>query len=265
MAMGVRRRDLNAGELEARGRITRIRAAARKGKAAAEIANLYQLPLRMVEQVLSPVSDVRLSDPADLLNARTATPGFASADVQVYWMGFLTAAGHIYGQGPSSTLLVTLGERSQAHVDTLMADLTNPGARCEYCRSSAVGWQLYVRHPNLCKALIAWGIPSDLQGDDPALLEDLPQEFAAPFLRGYLDGEWSVSAARRGGKRNGVTFRGTARVVAGINSMVRRCWGIAGGVVTARSSGADLHFPDPKCDRQVLDHIRTYTSRARPA
>lgn len=263
--MGVRRRDLHAGELEARGRITRIRAAARKGKTAAEIADLYQLPLRMVEQVLTPVNDVRLSDPAHLLNVRTAAPGLASADVQVYWMGFLTAAGYIYGQGASLTLIVTLGERSQAHVETLMADLTNPGVHCEFCRSSIVGWQLYVRDPNLCKALIAWGIPSDLQGDDPALLDDLPQEFAAPFLRGYLDGEWPVSAVWRDGRGSGLTFRGTGGVLAGINSMVRRCWGIDGGIVTRRSSQADLRFSDPQCDREILDRIRTYTSRARSA
>ncbi len=263
--MGVRRRDLNVGELEARGRITRIRAAARKGKPAPEIADLYQLPLRMVEQVLSPVNDVRLSDPAHLLNARTVAPGLASADVQVYWAGFLTAAGHIYGQGSSLALIVTLGERSQAHVETFMADLTSPGMHCEFCRSSIVGWQLYVRDPNLCKALIAWGIPSDLQGDDPALLDDMPKEFAAPFLRGYLDGEWPVPAVRRDGRRSGLTFRGTGGVLAGINSMVRRCWGINGGIVTPRSSRADLRFPDPQCDREILDHIRTYTSRARSA
>jgi hypothetical protein len=263
--MGVRRRDLTVGELEARGQITRIRAAARKGKTAAEIADLHQLPLRMVERVLSPVNDVRLCDPAHLLNARTMAPGFAAAEVQVYWVGFLTAAGYIYGQGASLSLIVTLGERSQAHVETLMADLTNPGVHCEFCRSSIVGWQLYLRDPNLCKALIAWGIPSDLQGDDPALLEDIPQELAAPFLRGYLDGEWPVSGVSRDGKRSGFTFRGTGGVLAGINSMVRRCWGIDGGIVTPRSSGADLRFLDPQCEREIMDHIRTFTSRVRSA
>ena len=112
----------------------------------------------MVQQILTPVADARLSDPVPLLRTRVAGPGLPPADVQVYWVGFLTAAARICGQGTSFALIITLGGRSQAYVDTLMADLTEPHVRHEFCQSSLLGWQLYIRDQTLCKALLPWGI-----------------------------------------------------------------------------------------------------------
>ncbi|HEV2357912.1 MAG TPA: hypothetical protein VGZ23_09930, partial [bacterium] len=85
--MDIRRRPLNAAALEVRERTTRIRAAARKGRTTAEIAEGYDFPLKMVEQILAPVADVRLSDPAHLLNDRAVAAGLPAADIQVYWAG----------------------------------------------------------------------------------------------------------------------------------------------------------------------------------
>jgi hypothetical protein len=255
----VGRRPIAAAALEARERTVRIRAAARKGKNARQIAEAGDYPLKLVEQILAPIADVRLSDPAQLLNRRPAAPGAADDDVQVYWVGFLRAAGQICGQGASFALIVTLGDRSEDHVETLMTDLVPSQVRHEYCRSSLLGWQVYVRDPSLCKALLAWGIASELHGDDPTVLEDLPKEFLAPFLRGYLDGNWSAEAGR---PRNGaLVLHGTEPVLTTISAMVRRGLRVD-GVVSARPPRAQLKFAADDA-RVVLDHLRGYTARSR--
>jgi hypothetical protein len=257
----LRRRLANPAVLEARERTRLILAAARRGKTPAQIAEAGDYPLKMVQQVLAPIADTRLADPAGLLNKRPRAPGVAPADVQIYWMGFLTAAGRICGQGASFALVVTLGERSQLHMNTFVEDLATPQVRSEYCSSSLLGWQLYVRDQNLCKALLRWGIPSDLHGDDPSVLDDLPEEFAAPFLRGYLDGNWAPSngPAPRG---NGLVLYGTEPILAAVNRLVNRAWDVDSGVLVARPPRASLTFT--RQDAQVvLARSRAYTARRR--
>lgn len=258
--MDIRRRSSRAMP-EVREQNACIRAAARKGRTAAEIAETYGLPFKMVEQMLVPVTDARLSDPAHLLNHVAVATGLPAADIQVYWVGFLTAAGRICGQGPTSALVVTLGDRSQEYMHTFMADLATPQVRNELCRSSLVGWQLYVRDRNLCEALLRWGIPSDVHGDDPAVLDDLLTEFIAPFLHGYLDGNWSPPGASQS-RSNRLVLYGAEGVLAGINAMIYRGWRIDPGVVTRRSPRAELRF-SRRDERVILDHIQAYNTRSR--
>src|SRR5207244_3484479 len=97
--------------------------------------------------------------------------------------------GRIMGHGTSATLVVTIGEEPPDSLAALPADLVAGHMRAEFCRSSIVGWQGYLRDQALCKALVPWGIPSDLYGEDPGVLDDLPREFVPSFLRGYVDGD----------------------------------------------------------------------------
>ncbi len=185
----------------------------------------------------------------------------APADVQLYWLGFLRAAGHIWGQGVTLTLVVTLGEESRDCIETLMADLATDHIPWEVCHSSLVGWQVYLRDQVLCKALVPWGIPSDVHGDDPTVLDDLPKEFVTPFIRGYVDANWMSRrspTSRRGGT---LTFRGTPAVLAGINSIIQRHWEVSGGVVTQKRDRAELRFSDPGACRTILGRLDTFTSR----
>lgn len=259
--MNPQRRHINAAVLEAQARNARIRAAARKGKTTAEIAEVYGFPLKMVEQILAPVTDVRLSDPAHLLNNRPVAAGLAAAHIQVYWVGFLMAAGQICGQGASFALIVTLGDRSKEHMEIFMADLATPQVRNEFCCSSLLGWQLYVRDQNLCKVLLRWGIPSEQHGNDPTVLDDLLKELIAPFLRGYLDGNWATPGTTRP-RSNGLIFYGTEAVLAAINGMIHRGWRIGTGVVTLRGPRAELRF-NRQDEQAIVDHIQTYTIRSR--
>ncbi|HLY22294.1 MAG TPA: hypothetical protein VKT83_07480 [bacterium] len=260
--MDTRRRPINAAVLEARERTSRVRAAARKGKTAQQIAQVHDYPLKLVEQILAPIADVRLSDPAALLNNRPVAAGLPPADVQVYWVGFLTASGRICGQGASFALIITLGERSQNHMNTFVEDLATPQVRNEYCESSVLGWQLYVRDQSLCKALLRWGVPSDLDGDDPTVLDDLPNEFIAPFLRGYLDGGRAATSDNGAPRSGGLALHGTEAVLGAINTMVSRGWGIKSGVVKPKPPRAELKF-NRQDAQTILTRSRAYTTRRR--
>ncbi|HEV2439339.1 MAG TPA: hypothetical protein VGX97_04685 [bacterium] len=258
--MDSRRRPVNAAALEARARTWRIRAEARKGKTAAQIAEVGEFPLKMVEQILAPIADVRLSDPASLLNKRPVAAGLPPADVQMYWVGFLTASGRICGQGASFALIITLGERSQEHMNTFVEDLATPQVRNEYCRSSLLGWQLYVRDQSLCKALLRWGIPSDLHGDDPTVLDDLPKDFLAPFLHGYVDGNWAPPGTPV--RSNGLVLYGTEAILTAMKTTLSRGWGIDSGVVAPRAPRAELKF-NRQDSQTILTRSRAYTARRR--
>lgn len=227
---------------EWQARVRTVRAAGRRGESPSEIAIISGLPAVSVQQILAPAAHPRLSDPADLLRTGQVREGQVPADVQLYWIGFLTAAGYIRGQGPSLTLVVTLGEDGRGRIDTLEADLMIGHSRCEWCHSSLAGWQAYFRDLVLCQALMRWGIPSDLYGEDPALLEDLPERLFLPFVRGYMEGG---ELARRPSRRRhtaGVTIRGTPAVLAGFNTLIQRYWGIANGLITQVGDDALLHF-----------------------
>ncbi len=263
MAMGARGRlgSLNAADLERRERAVQIRSAARKGRTPADIAHVLDLPVDAVKRVLIAADNAYLSDPVDLFRTRKAAAGLTAEDIQLYWLGFLTAAGHIWGQGASLTLVITLGERSQAHMETFMADLADPHVRYEFCRSSLLGWELYVRDQSLCKALVPWGIPSDVYGEDPTLLDDMPREFAVPFLRGYLDGDFPAQLPA-GRKDSPLTLHGAPAVLAGIDAMVRRFWGVSSGAITARPPRAELRFGS-HAGRVIRERVSTYAARAR--
>jgi len=250
-------------EIEQRQLVANVRAAARQGRDAAEIAQLRAVPVSMIEGILFKVDDPRVSDPAHLLKTRQILPGRTAADVQLYWLGYLKAAGHIWGQGIHSTLVITLGDKSQSHMKTFMDDLADPYARREFCRSTVLGWQLYVRDRDLCRALLPWGVPSDLDGDDPGMLDDLPEEFAAPFLRGYLDGDWPRARTDLLAGTKPLTLHGIPSTLTAINHLVRRCWNVAPGCITQTSARATLRFSDATACRTIRTSASRHSTRAR--
>jgi hypothetical protein len=253
--------------LEWRERTATARSAARKGKSAEEIAELHQLPLADVVRILAPVEHPRISDPSRLLQNHHQLPGRAPVDVQLYWLGFLMAAGYIRGQGRSHlTLVVTLGKESREYIETFVADIITDRTYCEFCHSSIVGWQVYLRDQDLCKALFPWGIPSDLHGDDSALLDDLPKQLGIPFISGYVDGNWPAIHSLNKPRDDRFMVHGTPAVLRRINSMVQRYWGISSGVVIPQQERAKLQFSDPeacriihsqlKCLRPQISHLK---------
>jgi len=253
----------DALESEQRQFAADVRAGARQGRTAPEIATLHKMPVSAVERILMEVNDPRVSDPAHLFKTRQILPGRTAADVQLYWLGYLKAAGHIWGRGAQSTLVVTLGEKSLSHMKTFLVDLADPYARHEFCRSTTLGWQLYVRDRDLCQALLPWGVPSDLDGDDPGMLDDLPEEFAIPFLHGYLDGDWPKAQTGRLDDGRPVTLHGTASTLTAINNMVWRYWDVAPGRITSTSPRATLRFSAAAACRTIRSSARRHSTRTR--
>jgi len=245
---------------EWQARTVKIRGAARKGKRPAEIADLYKLPVAAVERVLTPVEHPRLSDPVQLLRTAHSRGGTAPADVQVYWVGFLMAAGHIRGHGTSLTLVVTVGAEGRDRIATLLADLLTDHIRWEFCYSNIVGWQAYLRDQVFCKALIPWGVPSDLCGEDPTVIDDLPEALVVPFLRGFVDGS-AIGRPGRSRRRTGFTIRGTPAMVAGINALLHRHWRVSNGVVTGSGEEVELRFADPAARRTIQSQLDASPSR----
>lgn len=250
-------------DLEWRGQIATIRSAARRGKASAEIAELHHLPQSTVERVLAPVEHPRISDPVHVLRGHQMVAGAAPARVQLYWCGFLMAAGRICGQGRTLTLVVTIGDKPRSCIEVFTADFVIGHIFREFCYSSTVGWQAYFRDQSLCRALVPWGVPSDLHGDDSALLEDLPKEFAIPFICGYVAGNRSVPNGTHRTRAGGLTLRGTPVVLARLNVLMQKYWGIPGGEVTPREPWAELRFADPDAGRQIQGRLDACTAQLR--
>jgi hypothetical protein len=247
---------------EWQARTVKIRGAARKGKRPAEIADLYKLPLAAVERVLAPVEHPRLSDPVQLFLHASRTRGdTAPADVQVYWVGFLMAAGYIRGHGTSLTLVVPVGAEGRDRIASLLADLLSDHIRWEFCYSNMVGWQAYLRDQIFCKALIPWGVPSDLCGEDPTVIDDLPEGLVVPFLRGFVDGGALGRAGRSSRRRTAFAIRGTPAMLTGINALVKRHWGVSNGVVTRSGEGVELRFADPAARRAIQNQLDAIPSR----
>jgi hypothetical protein len=227
---------------EWQARVRQVRAAGRRGESPADIAMGSGMPAASVQKLLAPSLHPRLSDPADLLRTGEVRAGQLPIDVQLHWFGFFTAAGYIRGQGSSLTLIVTLGEEGRGHLKNLEADLMMGPMRCEFCHSSLVGWQGYFRDPIFCNALIPWGIPSDLYGEDAALLQDLPEGLFLPFIRGYMEGDELARGTRMRGHTPGVTIRGTPAILDGLNTLIQRYWGIVNGLITQDGVDTVLHF-----------------------
>ncbi|HKV43125.1 MAG TPA: hypothetical protein VJT32_00385 [bacterium] len=259
----MRLRAPSGQDLEWRERTAKIRTAARSGKSSVEIAEVQHLPIAAVERILAPIEHSRISDPVCLLQKRRVTAGTAPAEIQLYWLGFLMAAGYIWGQGSSLALVVTLGAESRAYIDTFMADLSTDRIYCEFCYSNIVGWQVYLRDKDLCKALFPWGVPSELHGNDSALLDDLPGELAIPFIRGYVDGNWSFIHSSNGPREGRFAVEGTPVVLARLRSLMKRCWRIRGGTVSSRGGRATLRFSDPGACRVIQSHLGAFVSRVR--
>jgi hypothetical protein len=181
----------------------------------------------------------------------------------MYWFGFLMAAGYIRGQGPTLTLVVTIGEKPRSCIEAFTRDILIDHVCCEFCHSSTAGWQVYLRDQHLCKALLPWGVPSDLHGDDSALLDDLPRECAVPFICGYMAGNRSMPGPARRVRAEGFAVHGTPAVLARLNLMVQKYWGISGGKVVLRQTRAELRFSGPGALREIHTQLNACTARLR--
>jgi hypothetical protein len=100
-------------------------------------------------------------------------------------------------------------------------------------------------------------ISSSLHGDDSALLDDLPKEFAVPFMCGYMGG------ARCRESAEGFAVYGTPALLARLNAMVQKYWGLSGGKVISGQARAELRFSTPGARREIETQINAGIARLR--
>jgi hypothetical protein len=182
-----------------------IQADRASGLSADEIATKHNLSRFAVQTVLRPTSSpAGMSSPYQFRHEGTPP----NAAVQVYWLGYMSATGRIFGQSSQGTIVLAIHPQDEPHVQTLVQDLVTGHPRVEFADSNLEGRQAYVRDRQLAEVLAQWGI-STTPGSSALALEFIPKEIIADFVRGYLEG--SRLSPPFGGRRAALPSPASAR------------------------------------------------------
>ncbi|TMJ06776.1 MAG: hypothetical protein E6H01_00490 [Bacillati bacterium ANGP1] len=183
--------------------------------------------------------DERLLNPFNLRQGAVRSRGAT----QLYWVGYIAAAGRLFLQGSVPTLVLTVDRRDTDHVTTMIDDLCTGHPTCEWCESSRDGLQAYVRDRELAQMLAEWGAPGadPSEGSVPVAL--IPSSLLSHFVRGYLEGgrgmppfgrrhvPLSHAAVRH------IALEGPKEFLAGLNAALSKHAGTSVGDIRARRNG----------------------------
>lgn len=125
---------------------------------------------------------------------RNATDKFKTLDSEAaYWLGFIAADGHIRYQPEKYRyeLVVEVNKRDQAHVEKLR-DWLGFGSVMERSRDDCVVFTFSSKQ--LVENLTLWLTPGNKTELDN--FSKVPDEAKVDFVRGYFDGDGSVSRNR---------------------------------------------------------------------
>ena len=239
------------------------------GLTVAEIAAKHNLPLPTVLQLLrAPSPSCALKTPYEFRQG--ALPSRAPA--QVYWLGYIAATGRIFGENARGTLVLAIHPEDGAHIQTLLQDLIEGYANCEFVDSSLNGRQAYVRNPDLARVLLQWGIASTL--DQTAIpLEFLPQALLPDFLRGYIEGSRLTRPFGEGRNGNGVpspgslrslALAGSAALIDGLATALRAACGASGTMGSTGPSGLTQVVFHAKDGMRLLEYAYRLPTRSSP-
>ncbi|TMI73798.1 MAG: hypothetical protein E6H05_09040 [Bacillati bacterium ANGP1] len=209
------------------------------GLAPHQIAAKHGLPLPAVLRIIRRRKDERLLNPFNLRQGAVRSRGAT----QLYWVGYIAAAGRLFLQGSVPTLVLTVDRRDTDHVTTMIDDLCTGHPTCEWCESSRDGLQAYVRDRELAQMLAEWGAPGadPSEGSVPVAL--IPSSLLSHFVRGYLEGgrgmppfgrrhvPLSHSAVRH------IALEGPKEFLAGLNAALSKHAGTSAGDIRARRNG----------------------------
>ncbi len=241
------------------------------GLTVADIAAKHNLPLPTVLQLLrAPSPSCALKTPYEFRQG--ALP--ARAPAQVYWLGYIASSGRIFGENARGTLVLAIHPEDGAHVQTLLQDLIEGYANCEFVDSSLNGRQAYVRNPDLARVLLQWGIASSLE-QTSIPLEFLPQALLPDFLRGYIEGSRLTRpfGEGRNGNGNGVPSPGSLRSLAlagspalieGLATALRTACSASGSMGSSTQAGlTQIVFP-AKDGMRLLEYAYRLPVRSSP-
>lgn len=186
--------------------------------------------------------DERLLNPFHLRQAATRARGAT----QLYWVGYIAAAGRLFLQGSVPTLVLAVDRRDADHVTTLIEDLCSGHPTCEWCESNHDGLQAYIRDRDLAQMLAEWGTPGadPTEGSVPVAL--IPGSLLPHFVRGYLEGgrgnppfglqriPSSLAAVRV------VALEGPEEFLAGLRTALTKHAGVGAGVIRRRRGGLSV-------------------------
>lgn len=209
------------------------------GLAPHQIAAKHGLPLPAVLRIIRRRQDERLLNPFHLRHGAVRARGAT----QLYWVGYIAAAGHLFLQGSVPTVVLAVDRRDTAHVLTMIEDLCTGHPTCEWCESSRDGLQAYIRDRELAQMLAEWGAPGadPAEGSVPVAL--IPPSLLPHFVRGYLEGgrgmppfgrrqvPTSHAAVRH------IALKGPAEFLTGLNAAISKHAGVGAGVIQRRRDG----------------------------
>jgi len=198
--------------------------------------------LPAVLRIIRRRKDERLLNPFHLRQSAIRTHGAT----QLYWLGFIAAAGRLFLQGAAPTLVLAVDRRDVDHVQTLVEDLCAGHPTCEWCESNQDGLQAYIRDRELAQMLAEWGAPGadPSEGSVPVAL--IPPSLLPHFVRGYLEGGHRTPPFGRRTIPSSpaairiVAMEGPSEFLTGMNAALTRHAGITGGLLRPRRNGLGL-------------------------
>lgn len=122
---------------------------------------------------------------------------------KAYWMGFIAADGYIRSQAKynNRALGICLAQKDREHLEKFKVDIgaTNPILDFEEKNFHTITSRIIITDSNICNALEKHGVleHKSLVLEFPTEKE-LPYEFINAFVRGYFDGDGSISVSEDG-------------------------------------------------------------------
>lgn len=165
-----------------------------KGASAVQLSSLYRVPSSVIYGHLQKMGIARRS----LAEAKRRYSfnekyfqSLGSPEV-CYWLGFLFADGSI--SEASNTLRVNLKASDAPHLQVFLTDLEATSHQVKY--KSVSGHRvagIAITSKQLRQTLASWGMAVPKKGRQ---IPQIPQRFLHHFVRGYFDGDGSISVNR---------------------------------------------------------------------
>jgi hypothetical protein len=233
----------------------RIQSDLAAGLTPVEIATKHGLPLTAVTRAVRRRANTGLPDPFHL----RGKPATGAGAIQLYWLGYIAAAGRLFEQGATPALVLAVDNRDVDHVRVLIADLCSGHPSCEWCESSVDGLQAYIRDRDLSQMLAEWGTPGADPAEGSVPVELVPRPLLSHFVRGYLEGSRgvppfgistspaSLTAVRR------VTMTGPAPFITALGTALRQHAGNTAGTIQTRRNGLALLTYRDRAARRIVE------------
>jgi len=172
------------------------------------------------------------------------------SETKAYWLGFLTADGHVNER----SVRLRLAARDVEHVRAFTAAVES--THRVTVRDGVV--QLAVTSRALAAGLCRLGFTHDKSKTAHPVV--LPAELEAHYWRGLVDGDgsvsWRTSKRHRNGRKAWIRLIGTARIVDGFRAFIRRVLNID----NTRRSMSTIWVVDYECSSAVQVARLLYSS-----